>query len=394
MNKPSLENNIEYEVIDLWANFVSILAYWRVILVGGIIGLLLGAGAYKSSNYEVKTTIINNGGSDFITWRNLKGNLPILASKLLQSKKITNSKEEIEMKKLISQDWWNAHFVPTFAVSKSDAKDMLPQSTDLKELGATKILNFIVTSSGKTQNEAIEGAQIGATFFLRGASYFALRALVNSYDTISINNAAQLQKSISNAKVALIDLSVRESNLRKLAEKHKEQPANSLVQMLTAAYNNNPAGLVKFLPISNQLVAVESEINQQNEVLENARGLFAENRFLQTFVGLALPVIDNHLDGIKSAQELLRILQEQRNKIDLQDLNTLKQLDSINADITGILTTHQKGFFINSSSDARRSAKLIKLLIGGFILGGFLAFIGALLHRSYSHHKACHRVSS
>jgi hypothetical protein len=37
--------------------------------------------------YQARATIINNNGIDFVTWQNLKSNLPILASKVLKNQK-------------------------------------------------------------------------------------------------------------------------------------------------------------------------------------------------------------------------------------------------------------------------------------------------------------------
>jgi hypothetical protein len=382
MNNDRIEDYTKGGSINIW----ELLAYWKTILAGGIIGLLLGAGVSYFSSYAVKATIINNGASDFLAWRNLKSNLPILASKILHSQKFTNSKEQQEMKKLSVQKWWENNFVPTFAVSKTDTKDLLPQSTDLREIGTTKIVNYIVTSSAKTKDEAIAGVQIDSVFFQTGASYFALKTLINDYDVTAINTNALLQKTMSNVEVALTSLKKREENLRKLTEAHKNESTNQSIQMLAADHIN--ATMAKFLPLSMQLIAVESEINQQNETLDVTKGLMEENSFLETFVKLALPVIDSNFDGIKSAEELHQILQEKRKTIDAKNLNTLNKLNTINADITGILTTYRKGLYINVPPDAKKPIALIKLLLGGLLLGLFLTFIGIFIHKSWFNYNS------
>jgi hypothetical protein len=55
-----------------------------------------------------------------------------------------------------NQGWWVNNVKPTFAISKLDTKNMLPQSIDLRELGATKILNFVITSNADTSELALK----------------------------------------------------------------------------------------------------------------------------------------------------------------------------------------------------------------------------------------------
>lgn len=376
MNDQPMSDETDHNSINIW----ELLAYWKIILAGGIIGLLLGTGIYFSSNYVVKATIINNGAIDFLAWRNLKSNLPILAGKISMSRKVSNPKEQRELKKLSSPKWWESNFVPTFAVSKTDAKDLLPQSSDLREIGTTKIVNFVVTSSAKTKAEAIEGAQLDADFFQTGAVYFALKNLINDYAATAINNNASLQRNISNAKVQLVGLKIREENLLRLIEKHKNEPAGPSIQLLSPDPTDKTMG--KYLPLNTQLIAVESEINQQNEVIAVTGNLLEENKLLETFVKLALPVIEGNYDGIKSAEALLSIIQELRNTNETQNLNIVKQLNAVNTDITWILTTHRKGLYTNIPPEATKGSISIKLL-GGGLLGLFVAFMGVFIHKSW-----------
>lgn len=371
-----MADEIDNNTMNIW----ELLAYWKTLLAGGLIGALLGAGLYYSSNYGVKATIINNGASDFLAWRNLKPNLPILASKILMSQKFTNSKEQQELKKLSSPKWWENNFVPTFAVSKTDAKDLLPQSTDLREIGTTKIVNYVVTASAKTKADAIESAKMDAVFFQSGAVYFALKTLVNDYDATVTNNNAQLPRNISNAEVELVELKNREQNLHRLLDKHKNEPAGQSIQLFSADPTDKTQG--KYLPLNMQLIAVESEINRQNEVINMTQNRMQENTLLETFVKSALPVIDNNYDGIKSAEALLSIIRELRNTDAAQNLNAIKQLNAVNADITWILTSHRKGLYINIPPEANKTSVLIKLLAGG-LLGLFVAFIGVFIRISW-----------
>ncbi|PPD19201.1 MAG: hypothetical protein CTY24_11410 [Methylobacter sp.] len=380
MNDQPMADEINNNSMNIW----ELLAYWKTILAGAVIGVLLGAGIYYTSNYVVKATIINNGASDFLAWRNLKSNLPILASKILMSQKFTDSKEQRELKKLSSPKWWENNFVPTFAVSKTDAKDLLPQSSDLREIGTTKIVNYVVTASAKTKADAIEDAKMDAVFFQSGAVYYALKTLINDYDATVINNNAQLLRGISNAEVELVELKNREQNLHRLMDQHKNDPAGQSIQLLSVDPADKTLG--KYLPLNMQLIAVESEINRQNEAIAMTKNLIEQNKLLEAFVKQALPVIDNNFDGIKSAETLLSIIQDLRKTNEAQTLNALKQLNAVNADITWILTSHRKGLYINIPPEANKTSILIKLLAGG-LLGLFVTFIGVFIRISWLNHN-------
>ena len=86
--------------INKWELFESIIAYWKVFVVSGVLGVLLAAGIYSLTSYTAKATIMNNMAIDYITAKNLKVNLPMLVGKILKSKGIKKSNELKELRKL------------------------------------------------------------------------------------------------------------------------------------------------------------------------------------------------------------------------------------------------------------------------------------------------------
>lgn len=321
----------------------------------------------------------NNGAADFLGWRNLKSNLPILSSKILETRRFTSPEERQAYAAMSLPAWWDKNFKPTFAVSKSDTKDMLPQSTDLRELGATKILNFVVTASANSSETAIQNAEIESQFFVSGSTYFVLKALLNGYDASVMNETAALQKSISDGKVNLVSMQERYQSLKTLADRYKDQRSGSTTMQTFANANQTiaaNAANAKYLPLNTQLVALESDIDQQQLSLKLTEGQLVEIDFLRKFLADAAPILDRDLDGLKSVREMLDIIEQMRSKLSPDDLYALKKADTIRADLTGILMSYTKTLDINIPPRAKR-AGLFKM--AGWGLMGGLVFCGLAL---------------
>lgn len=370
--------------IDFWGILDWLLSGWKLIIVSTLSGLLLGISSLIFLEpYEVRATVVTNGAVDFIGWRNLRSNLPILAGKVVRIKDLQSEEELKVFSRMTSPEWWSKNFVPTFAISKSDTKDMLPQSTDLRELGATKILNFILFASGKTGESAIRAAEIESQFFISGSTYFSLKTLLGSYESSVINDSANLQREISEAKVNLISLRSRAKTIKILADRYKDKASSSTtLQSIGNASQITAANLAnsKFLPLSTQLIAIESDIDQATQTLELAQGRLTEIDFLRDFLMKVLPLLDRDLDGVKSTSEMLLVLNSQRQSISPDNLYALKKADVINADLTGVLTSFTKTLDINIPPTAKKKGILKLAVLGAFF--GFILAIVILMFRS------------
>ncbi len=385
MNQLDIEHN---NAINFWELFESIVSYWKIVVVGGIVGVLLATGLYSISSYTAKANVMNNMAIDYITARNLKIILPVLAAKILNNENIKNPNELKELRKLSNDLWWEKGFLPTYAISKTDSKEFIPQSTDLRELGATKILSFSVSSSAKTREEAIANVQLDARFFQTGATYFALKTRLIQYESVSINEKALYDKNRSDIDIALVNLKNRELDFKQLISIHKEELIDkSAVQLLSGAGAGAGAGVNKFLPLKIQLIAIQTDIFTQNEQIAMLEGYIFENSYLGSFVKKAMPLVDSQLNGIQSAEALLKILNEDRNKLDPKDINTLRKINDISNDIVQILTSYRYGLTLNIPTKAVKSRSLIKLVFIGAFMGFFIALIGVFIHKSWSNYK-------
>jgi len=383
--------------IDPWEIVDWLLAGWKIIVAGALVGLL-GATFYFFSAvpFKVKTTIVNNGAIDFITWRSLKEGLPILASKAVDKDALSPTETTATLKKMRSPLWWDKNLRPIYAVTKSDSKDMLPQSTDLKELGATKILNFSMTTTGSSANNALRNAQIESAFFISGATYYSLRNLINGYESNITIDEVTLEKNISDAEVSLSLLYKRKKSLNEIAARYKGQQSGSASIQTIGAGNQTIAANAansKFLPINSQLIALELDIDQQVQSLEHARMQLAQIDFLKSYLIEARKILNQSYDGVDLTQQAIDALAISKQSLSADNLYAIQKANEVYLDLTNILSGFHKTLDINISPNPRRGGMLKVFIQGaalGFLIALFYLFSNYILGRYKKHRSSIH----
>jgi hypothetical protein len=317
---------------------------WEQLLAGGAIGLLLGLGYWVitgSYSYKAETVLINNGAIDFLAWRNLQNNLPILALQMVDAKQV-KPEDEPQMKKMASPKWWEKNVVPTFSLSKKDTKDLANISKDLQESGGSNILNLVVKNSDSSKGKAMTNLAITTQFIQRGSALLSLKNLINSYEAESLNVEADMNKKITDSEVELKYLNKRAINLETLRQRF---PGNVTVttQQVVELNDSN----AKFMPINAQLVAVSSEINNINESLARMRDKLAQTKIQRAFLAQAISALAKQSDGLVLADKLLQIESALRQQIVPNDMSEEQALNSIFADLVSIRTRFTKGLEAN-----------------------------------------------
>ena len=362
--------------INLWEIVDWLLAGWKMLVAGALIGLLSAIFYFFSSvPFQVKTTIVNNGAIDFVTWRTLKEGLPILASKVVDKDTLSPTETTAVLIRLRSPLWWDKNLRPIYAVTKADSKDMLPQSTDLKELGATKILNFNMISVGSSANNAYRNAQIESAFFISGATYFSLRNLINSYELNVVADEAGIVKNLSDAEVNLSLLNKRKKALNEIAARYKGQASASVSiqgggnQTIAANAANS-----KYLPISIQIIALDLDIDQQIQSLDLARAQLAQVDFLKSFLIEARKILNQSYDGVDLTRQAIEALAIKKQSISAENIFALQKANVLYLELTNVLNSFSKTLDVNISSSPSRGGKL-KIFLQGTALGFFIALI-------------------
>lgn len=87
---------------------------------------------------------------------------------------------------MANEQWWQKNIVPGFALSKADTKDLAVIGKDL-DGASTTILNFTLTTSGSSKQQAIDNVRAASQFLRSGGAYLQLLSLLSDYETQTIS---------------------------------------------------------------------------------------------------------------------------------------------------------------------------------------------------------------
>lgn len=237
---------------------------WKVLLMGAFFGLIIAlGGALLSGKYEAEATLINKSGIDksgidYLMWKNLKRNLPILAARISEA---TNSGEDF-LRALSSEAWWQKNVVPTYAIGKEDAKAIFGMSKEQQDAESTKIKDFVVTATGSSKEDALKNLSTATSFLRSGAAYLALKDVIANYQVELLNSESEIAKNVSSLEIELTYLNDRMDSLELLKAKFPGNPASIISQ--STDYKDSSA---KYLPIITQLIDVNKDISALKENL-------------------------------------------------------------------------------------------------------------------------------
>ncbi|MEY4211256.1 MAG: hypothetical protein RLZ92_1637, partial [Pseudomonadota bacterium] len=311
---------------------------------------------------------------NFIDWRGLQKNLPILASQLLETQKVKPEQEK-QYRYLADATWFQKNVIPTYALTKADTKDIASLSKALQEEGGTKILNLVVTATGANKEIAESNIDLAIRFIKEGSAYLAIKNLINGYETRVLSNDAEFQKKIIDAEVDLKFMSERAKNLELLKQRFPENvgvSSNQIVDMTDS--------LAKYMPITTQLVAINTDINNTIEFLQKTRNELLQVKLLRDFVAQAKSVVSVESNGLLLVDELLNIEINMRQIVKADDMNGLQILNMIEAGLVNIRTNFTKGLEPNMLPQLTKPSP-IPVVASGFIGGGFFQLLYLLIRK-------------
>lgn len=371
------ESPVDNDVgIDL-AQVVDFLSeHWKQAAVGAVAGALIGVGGWSMlASYKAETVLTNsNAAINFISWRVLQKNLPILAAQFHET-----AKGESVWGGLDSAAWWQKNVVPTYSLSKADAKDLVAISKELQDAEGQTILSLTITAQGSTKEKALSRLDDATRFIREGSAYLLLKNLVNGYEAKLLNSDADLQKKITDAEVELKFLRDRAQNLEALRQRFPSNVAVGGQQIVDLKDSN-----AKFMPISTQLVAVNTDINSTVESLKRMRDQQAQMKVLREFVVQATPLMVKESNGLKLADALLELEAAMRQQVNADDINAQQLLNEVRAEVVRIEARFTKGLEPGAAPYVSRPGPLMPV-IGGLFGGAVLVLLLALgrkaLHR-------------
>jgi hypothetical protein len=271
-----------------------------------------------------------------------------------------------------SAQWWSKNVVPTYSLSKADTKELAAMSKQMTEAGGDTILNFVVSAKASNQSEAEKNVASAVRFMQQGVAFMSLQNFINSYEVEVLNSESDLRKRLTQANIELKYLQERARNLERLRERF---PANTPVanQQVVDLKDSN----AKFMPISTQLVAVQSDINGLQESLVRLQDQQVRLKVMADFVNQALPLMAKDFNGLTLVDQLLKIEQDLRAKADAQDINQQQALNNIQALLVSTKTFFSKGLEVRLAPTTAKATGVVGPALGGLFLGlmGMLAFL-------------------
>lgn len=357
---------------------------WKIFLTGTIAGLVVAlGGTFLLGQYEAEVTLINKSSIerqgverqgiespsiDYLTWKSLKRNLPMLAARISEA----NTGEVGFLKVLSNEKWWQKNVAPTFALTKEDAKSVSGISKELQEAESVKIKDFVVTAAGANKEEALKNLSVATSFLRSGGAYLALRDVIAGYRIELLNAESGIAKEIAESEIELAYLKDRLTGLESLKAKFPEHNASIITQPM------DPKGSsAKYLPIATQIIAAHKDIDTLKENLSRLNSRKNQLAIMDGFLSQAMPVMDGNLDGLAAAAALMQIEAGMRKDLQPSDWNRVSALNGIKHDLVSIQTRFTLGLEQPTFFDTRRPGYLKSVVIGlaaGFFLALLFAF--------------------
>lgn len=363
------ENNFDSESEISLSDIVEFIQdSWKQLLAAGIVGAALGFGGWSFlGTYKAELTLINTNtnayGLDLVTWRSLQKSLPSLASQMLINEKLS---PEAKAMYLVMDDpkWWSKNIIPTYAISKADAKDLAGISKELDN-ASTTILSLTVHAESSSQTKSLEDALLAARFVKSGGAYLQIKAVLNAYEGEAIGTVADIQNKITSTE---IEQSYLRDRVKSLEELLKRFPGNAGANQQVVDPKDSGA---KFLPLTTQIIAANNDINQNKEHLIRLNDRLNQIALIKHFLVEALPIANTELDGILLSKSLLGLEEKIRKGLPTADLNNRQALDQLRSQLLIIEARFTKGLEANTAPVTRKTG-ILKATLGGLVMFAFL----------------------
>lgn len=351
---------------------------WKKLLIAAIAGAILGlAGWLIIGKYQAELVLDNNGGINLVSWRGLQNSLPNLADQMIEENKVSEANYSV-YRQMSDEEWWKKNVTLTYVMTKADSKDLA--STVGLESAGTSILSLTVTAKALSRELAIERSRVEADFLLKGAAYLAIRNMINAMQAQVISADTDLTKKINDTQ---IELQYQAKRLASLEVLLKRFPNDQRVSSQVVDPKDSGA---KYLPISTQIIAANTEINANKEALERLNDRAQQLVILKAFLAKAELLMKGNFDGLDLTQKLLDAQGELYAQTKPDDLKALAYLDGLRSQLLTNQVNFTKGLVVNTAPTASKKG-MIKTAAGGLFGAFFLMLLVLLGQRMWTRIK-------
>lgn len=360
---------------------------WKKLVLAGLSGAILGIsfwffmGTYSAEYVMLNTKNSNGYALNLVAWKTLQRGLPHLASQMSDEDKVPENQRDVFIA-MASNEWWVKNVKPSFALSKSDIKDLPTADKDIDQAGNT-IVNFTFNMTGSSRSLAIDNVKSAVNFMRTGGSYLQLRNLIGGYASDILSSQAQILKKINSTEIELLYLY---QQAKKLEELNKRFPRNSISNQ-SALDQNDPGN--KYLSISSQIIAVTNQINNSQESLQRDNDRLAQIAIMKIFIEKASLLISQTFDGLMLCTKLLEIEKQVRSDLAGEDIKKQEVLDGIRLNLHEIQTRFTYGLEPSAPPVSGGKRGIIKSTVGGFAASLFLMLLFLLGARMWTYFRSC-----
>ncbi len=361
-------DEIEISTKDI-INFFT--AYRKFFLIGVIVSFSIAVLITTlSAKHTAETVLINTGAIEFISWKSLQKNLPLLASQ------VSEKKEADYLKVMSSEKWWDKNVVATYSLTKKDTKELLGINKDLQDSEGNRILNLIVKAEATNKDDSLNNLNTAISFISSGSSYLSYKNLLTSYTTRVITSESTNEKNLKDLEIELGFLEQRAKNLNQLKVQFPSQTSST-----NQVVDPKDSG-AKYLPLSTQIIATNSDINAIKEKLLRLRNEQQKFKVMKMFSEVAMPLVNSEFDGIQLGNKLLELTKKISAQIEKSNLNEQLAINTISSEIVAIQTKYTYGLE-QATAGVVIPPNHLKNIFIGVIAGLFASVLFAVAHLTY-----------
>ena len=371
-NQSSIDSNAnevneenEISLIDI-VNFF--LENWKKMYLAGFIGAILAALYWFSLvDYSAEKIIINNEVFNVISLKGMQRELPQLAAQIVDEKKVPKGLDS-QYATMQNLSFWQKNLTPNYALTKQESKEFTNLSKELDE-ESTRITSLNLYAQARSKNQALENQQIYENFLRSGGSYIQLKNLINNYENEYASKIIETEKDINSTKIELNYQQKQAKNLEELLKRFPNNPGAS-----SQVVDPKDSG-AKYLPLTTQIIATNTDINNNNERLERLADQQLRLKIIDQLLEKVNPLMDSSFDGMELCKKFKTVIDDIQQKIPSEDIKTQQQLLVLKANMNDIQNRFDEGLYSSLAPSVTKKGMLKTPLIG-FVL----AFFGMLVY--------------
>jgi hypothetical protein len=353
------------DIINFFTNYRKF--FLTGLIAGASIAILITS---LFAKHTAEAVLINSGAIELISWKSLQKNLPMLASQ------ISEKEDGVYLNTMSSEKWWEKNVLATYSLTKKDAKELLGINKDLQDTESIRILNLTVKANATNKDDSVKNLNAAIGFISSGSAYLSYKNLITSYTTRVITSESTNEKNLKDLEIEFGFLEQRAKNLNQLKAQFPSQ-ASSTNQVVDLKDSG-----AKYLPLSTQIIATNSDINAIKEKILRLKNEQQKFKVMKMFNESALPLINKEFDGIKLGSNLLELSKKFADQIDKNNLNGQLAINTISSELVSIQTRFTHGLE-QATAGVVYPPNHFKNILIGIIAGLFASILFALAHLSY-----------